>query len=168
MFSTFPHTLLKIEENTPFFKLQDKLNLPDEDDVCSTYIFTVEKLKELGFEQYEISNFAKKSYESRHNCKYWRLVPYLGIGACAHSMWGGKRFHYNESFEIIDDGEVETGEERIMLGLRLKKGIKKDLINKDLTKYINAGFMEENEGFVSFTPHGCLVSNTIIADILYD
>lgn len=159
--------MLKIEENTPFYGLQDKLNLPDEDDVCNTYLFTVDKLSELGFEQYEISNFAKAGFESKHNCKYWRLIPYLGLGASAHSMWSGKRFHYNKNFEIVDDGDGATEEERIMLGLRLKKGIKKALINKDLSKYIKAGFMEENGDFISFTPKGYLVSNTIIADILY-
>lgn len=161
--------MLKIEENTPFYKLQDKLNLPSEDTVCDTYLYTVEKLKELGFNQYEISNFAKTGFESKHNCKYWKLVPYLGLGPSAHSYWNNKRFYYDKDFNIVEEENIgNSEEEKIMLGLRIKKGIKKDLINKDLSFFIKNGFMEENDGFISFTPQGYLVSNTIIADILFD
>ena len=157
--------MLKIEPNTPFYKLQDKLALPDEDTVSEMYFKTVKRLADLGFEQYEISNFAKKGFESRHNIKYWELVPYLGIGASAHSFWNGRRFYYDKDFNIIDDGEGGGIDEQIMLGLRLKKGVKKVLIKKDLSPYIKAGFMEEKGENVSFTPKGFLVSNTIIADI---
>ncbi|MCH5317238.1 MAG: radical SAM family heme chaperone HemW [Eubacterium sp.] len=157
--------ILKIEPNTPFYKLQDKLSLPDEDTVSDMYLKTVERLAALGLEQYEISNFAKPGFESRHNVKYWELVPYLGIGASAHSFWNGRRFYYDKDFNIIDDGEGGGIDEQIMLGLRLKKGIKKSLIKRDITPYIKAGFMEEIGESVSFTPKGFLVSNTIIANI---
>lgn len=157
--------MLKIEPNTPFYKLQDKLALPDEDTVSEMYFKTIERLADLGFEQYEISNFAKRGFESRHNIKYWALAPYLGIGASAHSFWNGRRFYYDADFKIIDDGEGGGIDEQIMLGLRLKKGIKKSLIKRDLSPYIRAGFMEEKGENVSFTPKGFLVSNTIIADL---
>lgn len=157
--------MLKIEPNTPFYKLQDKLALPDEDAVSEMYLKTVARLAELDLEQYEISNFAKRGFESRHNIKYWELVPYLGIGASAHSFWNGKRFYYDKDFNITEDGEGGGIDEQIMLGLRLKKGIKKSLLKRDLSPYIKAGFMEENGDRVSFTPKGFLVSNTIIADI---
>lgn len=158
--------MLKIEPNTPFYKLQDKLALPDEDAVSDMYLKTVERLAALGFEQYEISNFAKKGFESRHNIKYWELVPYLGIGASAHSFWNGRRFYYDKDFNIIDDGEGGGINEQIMLGLRLKKGIKKSLITRDFTPYIKAGFMEESGENISFTPKGFLVSNTIISKLI--
>ena len=157
--------MLKIEENTPFYKLQNKLALPDEDTVSDMYLKTVERLASLGFEQYEISNFSKPGFESRHNIKYWELVPYLGIGISAHSFWNGRRFYYDKDFNIVDDGEGGGIDERIMLGLRLKKGIKKSLIKRDVTPYIKAGFMEENGENISFTPKGFLVSNAIIAEL---
>lgn len=160
--------MLKLEENTPFYKLQDKLALPSEDTVCDSYIKTVETLEDMGLHQYEVSNFAKTGFESKHNCKYWKLVDYLGLGPSAHSMWNGKRFHYDKDFNKIIDCNGGGEEEKIMLGLRLKQGIKKNLVKKDLTPYIKAGFMEENEDNICFTPKGFLVSNTIIADILYD
>lgn len=160
--------MLKLEENTPFFKLQDKLALPSEDEVCDSYIKVVEALESMGLHQYEVSNFAKIGFESKHNCKYWELVDYLGLGPSAHSLWNGTRFHYNNDFEKVIDCNGGDEEERIMLGLRLKKGIKKGLINTDLTPFIKAGFMEEKGENICFTPKGYLVSNTIIADILYD
>ncbi|MDE6658981.1 MAG: radical SAM family heme chaperone HemW, partial [Eubacterium sp.] len=128
--------MLKIEENTPFYRLQNKLNLPGEDSVSDMYLKTVDALSDMGFHQYEVSNFAKPNFESRHNTKYWKLIPYLGIGKSAHSFWNGKRFYYDESFNIIDDGAGGSEEEQIMLGLRLSKGIKKSLIKKDCTPYI--------------------------------
>ena len=158
--------MLKIEPNTPFYKLQDRLALPDDDTVTEMYFKTVKRLSALGLEQYEISNFAKPGYESRHNIKYWELAPYLGIGASAHSFWNGRRFYYNKDFNIIDDGEGGGLDEQIMLGLRLKKGIKKSLIKGDITPYIKAGFMEETGENISFTPKGFLVSNTIIANLI--
>ncbi|MDE6505906.1 MAG: coproporphyrinogen III oxidase, partial [Eubacterium sp.] len=130
------------------------------------YLATAERLAQMGFEQYEISNFAKVGYESRHNIKYWKLIPYLGIGKSAHSFWNGKRFYYDENFNIINDGAGGSEEERIMLGLRLKKGIKKALMQRDVTPYIQAGYMEEYGENISFTPKGFLVSNTIISDLI--
>lgn len=158
--------MLKIEENTPFYKLQDKLDLPSDDTVSDMYLKTVEKLAQIGFDQYEISNFSKPGYESRHNMKYWQLIPYLGIGKSAHSFWNGRRFYYDKEFNIIDDGTGGSVEEQIMLGLRLKKGIKKSLIKRDFKPYIDAGYMEESEKNIAFTPKGFLVSNTIISELI--
>ena len=60
--------------------------------------------------------------------KYWKLIPYLGIGKSAHSFWNGKRFYYDNDFNIIDDGAGGSRAEQIMLGLRLSRGHKKCLI----------------------------------------
>lgn len=158
--------MLKIEESTPFYRLQDKLALPNDDTVSDMYLKTVDVLSDMGFHQYEISNFAKSNYESRHNIKYWQLIPYLGIGKSAHSFWNGRRFYYDKDFNIVDDGAGGSKEEQIMLGLRLKKGIKKSLIKRNLMPYIKAGYMEESGENISFTPKGFLVSNTILSELI--
>ena len=158
--------MLKIEEGTKFFELKDRLELADEDIVAQMYLKTVDSLKSLGFSQYEISNFSKIGYESRHNLKYWELNEYLGIGATAHSLWGGKRFFYDKNFSIIDDGIGGTEEERIMLGLRLNKGIDKSLIKKDFSQFIKMGLIEDLGKKIALTPDGMLVSNTIINELI--
>ncbi len=158
--------LLKIEEGTKFFELKDRLALPDEDTVCEMYLKTVKALRGLGFSQYEISNFTKPSFESRHNLKYWELEEYLGIGKTAHSLWHGRRFYYDETMSIVDDGEGGGEEERIMLGLRLSKGVDKRLIKKDYRAFISAGLMGENERNVFLTEKGMLVSNEIISRLI--
>ena len=158
--------MLKIEEGTKFFELKDRLELADEDIVAQMYLKTVYNLKSLGFNQYEISNFSKIGYESRHNLKYWELNEYLGIGATAHSLWGGKRFFYDKNFSIIDDGIGGTEEERIMLGLRLNKGIDKSLIKKDFSQFIKMGLIEDLGKKIALTPDGMLVSNTIINELI--
>ena len=158
--------MLKIEEGTKFFELKDRLDLADEDIVAQMYLKTVDSLKSLGFNQYEISNFSKIGYESRHNLKYWELNEYLGIGASAHSLWGGKRFFYDKNFSIIDDGIGGTEEERIMLGLRLNKGIDKSLIKKDFSQFIKMGLIEDLGKKIALTPDGMLVSNTIINELI--
>lgn len=158
--------MLKIEEGTKFFELKDRLELADEDIVAQMYLKTIDSLKSLGFNQYEISNFSKIGYESRHNLKYWELNEYLGIGATAHSLWGGKRFFYDKNFSIIDDGIGGTEEERIMLGLRLNKGIDKSLIKKDFSQFIKMGLIEDLGKKIALTPDGMLVSNTIINELI--
>lgn len=158
--------MLKIEEGTPFAKIEDKLNLPDEDEVSSMYLQCVDILKSIGFEQYEISNFAKAGFESKHNNKYWDLDDYLGIGKTAHSFWNGRRFYYDEDFNLCDDGIGGTNEERIMLGLRMKKGVKKSALTKPYGHFIMSGLMVDLGDRVALTPGGFLVSNAIIKDLI--
>lgn len=158
--------MLKIEKDTKFFEMRERLTLPDEDTVCEMYLKTISVLKELGFNQYEISNFAKLSFESRHNLKYWTLAEYLGIGASAHSFWGGKRFYYDENLNKIPDGIGATDEERIMLGLRLNKGIDKNLVKKDFSEFVKMGLIKETDKKICLTPQGMLVSNIIISNLI--
>lgn len=158
--------MLKIEDGTKFHEMRDRLDLPDEDTVADMYLKTVNSLSELGLKQYEISNFAVNGFESRHNTKYWELVPYLGIGKSAHSFWHGRRFYYDRNMEIISDGDGGNNEERIMLGLRLSKGIDKRLVKKSYDKFIKMGLMDENENNIFLTPHGMLLSNTIINELI--
>lgn len=158
--------MLKIEEGTKFYEMSDRLALPEDDVVSEMYLKTIRCLRELGFEQYEISNFAKKGYESRHNTKYWDLVEYLGIGKSAHSFWNGRRFYYDTDFNKVDDGAGGGIDEKIMLGLRLTKGIDKSLIKKDYSEYVKLGFIKESDTRIALTEKGMLVSNVIINALL--
>lgn len=158
--------LLKIEPGTPFDRLQAKLALPEEDTVCQMYLQTVERLGQLGFAQYEISNFARPGYESRHNLKYWLLEPYLGLGPSAHSLWNGRRFYFDRDWIWQDEGPGGDREEQILLGLRLNRGIPEDWLAHDPEPYIAGGFMRRANGRISLTPRGMLVSNTILAELL--
>lgn len=138
--------LLKIEPGTPFDRLQAKLALPEEDTVCQMYLQTVERLGQLGFAQYEISNFARPGYESRHNLKYWLLEPYLGLGPSAHSLWNGRRFYFDRDWIWQDEGPGGDREEQILLGLRLNWGIPEDWLTRDPAPYIAGGFMRRAMG----------------------
>jgi oxygen-independent coproporphyrinogen-3 oxidase len=130
------------------------------------YLKTAESLKALGFEQYEISNFAKPGFESRHNLKYWTLEDYLGIGKTAHSLIDGRRFYYDEDFRLVEEGAGATESERIMLGLRLNRGIDKSLVKKDYSQFVRAGLMTETDKKIALTTRGMLVSNVIIGELL--
>lgn len=154
--------MLKIEQGTKFFEMRKKLPLPDEDETCEMYLKAVDSLSAMGLTQYEISNFAKSGCESRHNLKYWNLVPYLGIGKSAHSFWHGKRFYYDRDFKKISDGTGGGRDEKIMLGLRLNKGIEKSLIDVDYSELVKAGLLVDGNERISLTPQGMLVSNYVI------
>lgn len=158
--------MLKIEPGTKFDELQKRgrLSLPDEDTVCDMYLQTVEFLEAHGLAQYEISNFAVPGFESRHNVKYWTLQDYLGLGPTAHSCLHGHRFYYDEKMELCDEGPGGGEDERLMLGMRLKRGVPREWIKADISLYLKNGFLAENGKNVYFTPKGMLVSNAILSE----
>lgn len=175
--------MLKIEPNTPFSK-QD-LKLPDEDMTCDIYLSTVKKLEQLGFMQYEISNFAKKGYECKHNLKYWNCEEYLGIGPAAHSFYDGIRFFTKRDLKGFADSYVQSVkiedehpagyEEYAMLRLRLKEGLSFDLFRKkggDVramlknAETVPKNLISVNENSISITSEGFTVSNAIIGRLL--
>lgn len=178
--------LLKIEENTPFYKNQAQLELKDDDEQAELYLYLVNELEKQGFKQYEISNFAKESYQGQHNLKYWNAEEYLGIGPSAHSFVDGKRFSYPRSLqdflsgknEIICDGSGGTVEEYLMLKLRLHEGINnddfKDRFGKDLPQicferaknYQKYGLTEVDDKSIRLTKRGFLLSNSLISKLL--
>ena len=169
--------ILKIEENTKFHKLKDTLNLPDDDAVSDQYLFMCEYLESKGFCHYEISNFCKNDMASRHNLKYWQCEEYLGIGPSAHSYFEGKRFYYPRDLKAFINGNLPTPdgnggdlEEQIMLALRLKDGIKTDILPTNALKkcelFAKNGFGILQNGNFSLTNNGMLLSNTIIREIL--
>ncbi len=168
--------LLKIEPNTAFGKKPPPL--PDEDAAAEMYLQAVRQLESAGFAQYEISNFAKRGMESRHNLKYWRRDEYLGIGAAAHSFYKGKRFavardmrgfiESEHQTEVVTDNAPDETEEKIMLGLRLSEGIPKPLwerVQGGLPLIPERYYKIENER-LSLTAEGFLVSNGIISTLL--
>ncbi len=171
--------LLKVENGTPFAAMHTADQCPDEDLAADFYLQTVDTLRKNGLMQYEVSNFAKTGFESRHNCKYWRCEPYLGIGPSAHSLWNGKRFFVPSSVNNflnapiqpteIEDENPCTKEERIMLGMRLREGVPQEWLYDKmplLHQLANAGYLNLSNDSVAFTPQGFLVSNAILAEIL--
>lgn len=165
--------MLKIEPNTLFGKQNP--TLPGDELQAEQYLYMCERLQKAGYNHYEISNFAKDGFESRHNTKYWELEEYLGIGPSAHSFVDGKRFFYPKDLrgfinnpQTIDDGFADESD-RIMLGLRLKKGIIIKNQSKQLKSFLlqleRAGLISQNGDNVSLTDSGMLVSNSIITEI---
>ncbi|MBQ8287885.1 MAG: radical SAM family heme chaperone HemW [Clostridia bacterium] len=174
---------LKVEENTPFGRMGERLALPDEDTQCEMYARACELLEESDYHRYEISNFAKARYESRHNLRYWQREEYLGMGPASHSFVDGVRYSYPHSIEdyitALEQGRLpdvdshvtltpaEAKNEEIMLGLRLAKGIvATDELQKKCENYLRYGFMERKDERIAFTTKGFLVSNTILAELM--
>ena len=129
---------LTVEDGTPIYT--DYLNgeLPDSDEVAELYEFGYNLLKEKGFARYEISNFARKGYESKHNLNYWKRGEYIGFGVSASSFMRGKRFtntlDLDEYMKCVISGfypavtseEVDKNDakfEFVMLALRTARGL---------------------------------------------
>ena len=184
---------LKIEEGTPFYEMKDSLNLPSDDTQADMYLAAVEILRDRGFRQYEISNFARKGLYSRHNYKYWTGGEYLGFGPSASSDFAGKRFTLKRDLQeyiagIRDGGDImedlqeipmrERAGEYLMLRLRTSQGISaaeyeklfllpfaplEEVLEKR-RRYYQA--TQNDSGRWVLTPQGYLVSNDIITDLL--
>lgn len=178
--------LLKIEKQTVFYKKASEFHLPDDDTISDIYIETCEMLEQYGYKQYEISNFAKDGYPSRHNLKYWSCEEYIGIGAAAHGFLDKKRYYYKRSVkDFIDnplsfvlDSEGGGAQEEFMLRLRLCKGINLDAFCKRFSisfpenfyKKIDAlkkvGYVHYDNAVLSLTKKGFIVSNAVILDLM--
>lgn len=176
--------ILKTESGTPFDCDEIKNSLPDDDLTAELYIKMTETLKNKGFQQYEVSNFALKDFESRHNCRYWKCLDYIGIGPSAHSCNNGKRFAVERNLNEFISNEVQkvtitdehpcTFEEYAMLRLRLTEGLDlnafpehKDSILKKIPALIKSGYINYNNDNISLTPNGFLVSNSVIEYLVF-
>lgn len=183
-----PHAsvyMLSIEEGTFFHQNAHRLNLPDEDTVADLYLQTVDFLNRNELTQYEISNFAKTGFESRHNSRYWEQKEYLGLGAAAHSFINGKRFSFSRSVsdflqkkepEFLDSGGDAA--EFVMLKLRLTKGLTHEEWRKHFgtdipqslllraQKYEKHGLIKTDKNGFHLTAEGFLVSNSVLRDLL--
>jgi oxygen-independent coproporphyrinogen-3 oxidase len=137
--------ILKLSDDVPLAKeiARGALQLPDDDQTADVYDAAYAFLQTNGYARYEISNFARENAHSRHNIKYWRREPYIGLGAAAHSFLGGARYenpaditrYLNGENAINSVKEVTLSQEEslfeeIMLRLRLKEGLNIDQINR--------------------------------------
>jgi len=187
---------LKIEEGTPFHRMEEKLSLPSEDEVSNMYLSACDFLEKSGFQQYEISNFARQGCLSRHNLRYWKRDEYIGLGPAAHSFVQGRRYANQKDLtayiqalsrcempprsEEISLSLQDEIEEEIMLKLRMTAGLDMAYLKEKfghaieetaaskIRKYVKHGFLTQKGNTISFTPRGFLVSNTVIADLLPD
>ncbi|MCC8076576.1 MAG: radical SAM family heme chaperone HemW [Clostridiales bacterium] len=183
---------LTLEEGTPLWAAREHTPLADDDEQADRYLWAVERLKTAGFEQYEISNFAKPGFASRHNQKYWRGEEYVGFGPAAHSDFGGCRYSYIADLEGYIDGmasgkelvaeseqipEKERAREYVMLRLRTTEGILQEEYHRlfrmsfaplqaRLEQYAAQGWAVCEQGRWHFTPEGFLRSNPLIGGIL--
>jgi len=183
---------LKLEENTPMYRYCGSPLLPDDDDQADMYLYTVETLERYGMDQYEISNFAVKGYESRHNLKYWQLGDFMGFGPGAYSCVGNVRYSYIKDLNryisavagdkmIIDEYEkmipVQRAAEYLMLGMRTVYGVSERgyhniylsdwaPIEKVFEGFAEKGWAEKTDNRWHLTPAGFLVSNPLIATVL--
>jgi oxygen-independent coproporphyrinogen-3 oxidase len=152
-------------------------DVPSEDMTAELYETAVERLASMGILRYEISNFARPGRESRHNLKYWRLEPYLGFGADAHSFDGHMRRQNAETAaEYVEEprGAAEPAHpksERFFVGLRLTAGIQPEAeewrrFEAPIQRFLKAGLLEADAGTLRLTNRGILLSNEVFQEFL--
>lgn len=187
---------LIIEEGTPFYDRYEKGELkPAEEELDrEMYHWAVDYLAEHGYEQYEISNFAKKGRQSRHNRIYWQAEEYLGMGLGSHSYMNGERFHniYDLQEYIRADGDVSLLKEDIeriteedalaefmFLGLRLTEGVSfagfqerfgqgmKNIYGSQIEELVKDELLQEDEIGIRLTKRGVDISNYVFEKFLF-
>lgn len=150
--------------------------VPPDDAIAGFYETAVERLAAIGLRRYEISNFAREGFESRHNLKYWLREPYLGFGADAHSFDGELRWPNPESAsDYVEQRDAapekipaEPIAERFFLGLRLSEGILGpfDPFSTTIHKFINDGLLERSGDRVRLTARGVMLSNEVFQEFV--
>jgi len=184
--------VLKIEEGTQLYVFKDSPFLPDEEAKADMYLYAVETLARFGYKQYEISNFARRGFESKHNLKYWLGDEYIGFGPGAHSYVGRCRYAFYEDIQKyidrVNQGKVvvehieemsdfENAGEYLMLRLRTIHGIsqeeyyniyrlKMDFVLEMMRKYETNGWALFKDGRWRFTPKGFLQWNTLVGELI--
>ncbi len=150
---------------------------PTEEAIAEFYEIAVEQLAGMGIVRYEISNFARPGFESRHNLKYWRLEPYTGFGADAHSFDGTMRWSNPESLEeyLRNPGarvhDRCGDDERFFVGLRLAEGIRPEpdewrRFEQPIRRFVDEGLLESEDGVLRLTGRGVLFSNEVFQEFL--
>ena len=153
------------------------LDTPSDDATADFYSLAVDRLAAMGIARYEISNFARPGFESRHNVKYWKLEPYIGFGADAHSFDGRTRHQNPESIEdyLSGKGDVDDtphqSDERFFIGLRLSAGIRPDAgewrrFDVPIQRFLDAGLLETDGATLRLTSRGVLLSNEVFQEFL--
>ena len=179
---------LTVNEGTPLYTYRDQAALPDDDAQAAMYLYAVSTLEAYGYNQYEISNFAKSGRECMHNLKYWMGGEYMSFGPSAASDFAGTRYTFtsdlgqyikalNSNDSITSECEYvpikERAGEYVMLRMRTAYGIERneyettflmpfDPLEKVLTYYGTRGLTKQVDGRWRLTPHGFLVSNQLI------
>ena len=158
-------------------------DVPADELTADLYEIAVSELGRLGIRRYEISNFARPGFESLHNLKYWRLEPYLGFGADAHSFQGGMRFQNVESAAAYVDcwqrsqsprleaTPADQAEERFFVGLRLAEGIRPQpeewrRFGVPIARFVNEGLLVSDGERLRLTDRGVLLSNEVFAEFI--
>ena len=186
---------LIIEEGTAFYNLyeNDKLKLPTEEEERKMYHLAKKILEENGFNQYEISNYAKEGKECRHNLAYWNMDNWIGVGSASASYMDGKRIKNISSVEeyinsinekgeaieeIINNSKNDNMEEFMFMGLRKINGIDENefknrfsmninnVYGEIINKYIDEGLLIRESGRIFLSEKGIEISNVIMADFL--
>ncbi|MFB6363020.1 radical SAM family heme chaperone HemW [Paenibacillus elgii] len=185
---------LKVEENTLFHTLYERgqLPLPEEDEEIGMFLLIMERLRSAGYGQYEISNFARPGYESRHNAMYWRNQSYYGLGAGAHGYVHGQR-HVNikgvqpyidatrSGLPLLEKNAVEVHEameDFMMVGLRMLGGVHKADFNEQfgieldnvfghvLQRQCSLGLLEASAEGYKLSERGVLLGNEVFGEFL--
>ena len=176
---------LNLEQGAPL--CARAAEIPDEDTQLAMYLAMVETLADAGYRQYEISNFARPGFASRHNLKYWTGAPYYGFGPSAHSFVNGIRYAWADDTEAYICGKHQYKEytkltlrdrmeERLMLALRTVNGLdfaqfceefgqNALYFTKILDRYIPPGFVQRENLRYCLTARGMFVSDYIIAEL---
>lgn len=184
---------LIIEEGTPYYEQEDILQLPDEDTERRMYERTRESLRKNGYEQYEISNYARPGYACRHNIGYWDQTPYLGLGLGASSYMDEIRFKNTSDMKDYlcqakagvfrrEEEEILTlknrMEECMFLGLRMTKGVgfaefqekfgvsMMSVYGKTIEHFVREKLLTIRENRVCLTEKGMDLANTVMAEFL--
>ena len=183
---------LKLEQGTPLYERREQEQMADDDTQADMYLWMVERLKNAGYGQYEISNFARPGRQSRHNLKYWMGEEYIGFGPSAHSYFGQQRYSFVRDLDayvkgVLYNGKIldestrinrrEMGKEYLMLRMRTIWGVEENEyrerfylnfrpLEERFREYESYGWAECTEGRWHFTPSGFLLSNPLIGDAL--
>ncbi len=184
---------LTVEEKTPLHQLiaKNKKANVDSEKQARQFLLLMQWLEEKGYEHYEVSNFARPGYRSRHNSSYWKGIPYLGIGPSAHSYNGTLRkwniANNGQYIQAINNNStkseteiltpVQKLNEYIMISLRTIEGldlkyIKKEwgedkvtLLQKRLQRFENSHLVTQQNNMVQLTNDGMLMADGIAADL---
>ncbi|MDX2150161.1 MAG: radical SAM family heme chaperone HemW [Bryobacteraceae bacterium] len=157
--------------------------VPSDELIAALYQLAVDELARLNLPRYEISNFARPGSQSLHNLKYWRLEPYAGFGADAHSFEHGlRRQNVETAQEYVaryESGQPPTSEttpaqldeERFFVGLRLTEGIRPDpaewsRFEAPIRRFVDLGLLESDGRTLRLTPRGVLLSNEVFQEFL--
>ncbi|MBN2766787.1 MAG: radical SAM family heme chaperone HemW [Paludibacteraceae bacterium] len=186
---------LTYEKDTKLWKQREKglISVVNEEQMIDMYELLIDKTAQAGYEAYEISNFAKPGFRSRHNSAYWKLTPFIGLGPSAHSFDGNSRqwniastrkyidaiAHNNIFFEKEALSDNEKFNDFVMISLRTKEGIDTEIIYKlfgsklsallnfNVAKYIESGHIISENKKLFLSLKGIHISDAIISDLMF-